>query len=225
MPLADTLAVQTAARRGGRAARRPARRGRRRPRLGRRRQARRLLVRVPGEAGRLVGGGHAGRRPPGPADGVGEVDGVDRRGAAGVVVEVDEDVLVGRPGGGQPVGPELQRLRAVAPVLEAVVEAQVAPVGGPPERRDRLLVAVGPAQRRAVALQQRADLVGPPALVPRLDGDPGAGRELRQALAEQVGVGLQRRRQLQQDRVEPVLRARPPAPSAGRPAPRARAAA
>ena len=76
MPLADTLAVQALLERRRRAARRPARRGPRRPPS--------PLPAVPASSGRrpgsadgLVGRRHAGRRPPGSADGVGEHPRVD----------------------------------------------------------------------------------------------------------------------------------------------------
>ena len=117
---------------GRRPARRPARRG-----------PRRRLVRglLPGGAGGLIGGGHTGRRPSCPADGVGEVDGVDDRRSPGVVVEVGEDVLLGRPDVGQPVGPELQRLRAVAPVSRSRGGS-----AGSPSRR--CATAARPAARR-----------------------------------------------------------------------------
>ncbi len=147
---------------------------------------------------------HPGRGAAGPAHARSEGDGVGDGGAAGVVVEVDEHVLLVGPGLGQPVGPRLQRVEAIPPAVAPGVQSQVPPVGRAPQRRDRLLGAVGPAERRAVSLQQVTDVIGPPAGVPRFDGDAAAGRELGQAEAEQLGVGAQRGRQLQQDGVEPV---------------------
>src|SRR5207302_11172622 len=87
----------------------------------------------------------------------GEGDGVvDRRGAR-VIVEVDVDVLVVRVGLDDPVDPLGQLGFGVERpwVVLAFVEAQVAPVGGPPQRRDRAM-AVGPAQRGVVPLEASA---------------------------------------------------------------------
>ena len=119
----------------------------------------------------------------------------------------DLDAMLATPGldvacictpSGAHLEPAVQAARAGKHVVVekplALTVAQADELVALARRRDRLLVAVGPAQRRPVALEQRTDLVGPPRLVPRLDGDPRAGRELRQALAEQLGVGLQRGR-------------------------------
>src|SRR3954466_3326114 len=89
---------------------------------------------------------------------------VDRR-AAGVVVEIDEDVRLR-------LRKDLRQRRC--PLVEltvgverpgivlAFVEAQVAPVGGAPQRRDGAF-AVGPAQCGVVPLEHPSYVVGPPA--------------------------------------------------------------
>jgi len=51
-----------------------------------------------------------------------------------------------------------------------------------------------------VKFEQGAHLVGLPGHVPGLNRHPDPGRETAQTPVEQCGVGLQRRRQLQQDR-------------------------
>src|SRR4051812_46735976 len=110
-------------------------------------------LRVGGEVRAL--GRHPGHRAAALAQRFGEGDRVLERGGAGIVVEVHVDVggVVRKdvahgvdPSGELGVGVERPR------VLLAFVEAQVAPVGRSPQRRDGSL-AVGPAQRRLVPLQ------------------------------------------------------------------------
>ena len=95
------------------------------------------------------------------------------RGTTGVVVEEGEHVRVFRPGFGYPLHPAVQCTLAISrPWLRrALVETQVAPVSGTPQRADRAAAPVCPAQRGVVPGQQGADLVGPPRVVSAFDGD------------------------------------------------------
>ena len=204
MPLADTLAVQSLL---GQAAEQLGVRHAEDPTVLRRPAGQCPASAAPASQARPVASSAVGTRvgvPPARRTASAKCTASIDRGAPGVVVEVDEDVLVRRPGGREAVGPELQRLRPVAPVLEAVCGS----AGSPSRWCATAAPPAAPRGRPSTAprrtLQQGADLVGPPGLVPRLDGHPDAGGELRQALAEQVGVGLQRGRELQQDRVELV---------------------
>ena len=135
--------------------------------------------------------GHPGRVEAGPGRLLGEPDGVADRAAARVVVEVDVGVGAGTDKAGQPARPGGQGLAVVAGprVGGALVQAQVGPVGGAPER-GRAVRAVGQAQGRPVLAEQVADLLGPPAVVAGLDRDPGPGRERPQGPVEGGRVGL-----------------------------------
>ncbi len=106
----------------------------------------------------------------------------------------------------QQTRPPAQHLLVVRPdvLAPAGVQAQVAPPGRAPERRDGLRAAVGPHQRSPACRQHVAQVGVPPARVPRLDGDAGAGREAGQAGVEPLHLALQVRRQLQQHDAEPV---------------------
>ena len=108
------------------------------------------------------------------------------------------------------------------------MKPQITPRRGAPQRCDRAAAPVGPAERRVVRGQDLPYLVGPPGLVPRLHREPepvlaqcgGGGPELLQARVQRFRVGLQRRRQLEQDRPEfgpqPRRRAEQPGHRLGR---------
>src|SRR5262245_21275322 len=104
--------------------------------------------------------------------------GVPWRAARGVVVQEREDVLAGTEELREPAGPRVERPAAVAPVRArtALVEAQVAPVRGPPEGGPQA-GAVDQAPGGAAALQGAPHLRDHPRAVPRLDGDADAGGE------------------------------------------------
>src|SRR4051794_24754400 len=136
---------------------------------------------------------HAGDAAPAAAHLLGERDGVVDRGTAGVVVEVDEDLVAvvgedvlkgGGPAGELALGVERPRLAL------AFVKAQISPVGGPPQRRDRAL-AVGPAQRRIVGLEHPSYVVRPPRVVPRLDGEPHSLGKGAKGVVQSVNVHRQ----------------------------------
>src|SRR5512133_4140480 len=102
----------------------------------------------------LVGGRDPGGVEAGGGRLLGEPDGVADRAAAGVVVEVDVGVGVGADQVGQPPGPGGQGRAVVAGPGggRALVQAQVGPAGGAPER-GAAGRAVGQAQGGAVVGQ------------------------------------------------------------------------
>src|ERR1700722_5412373 len=147
--------------------------------------------------GHLAAAAGGGRRQPGRVAG---------RRTVLVVVEVGVHLAVPR----YPVRPPAERAVGIARprVAVALVEPQVLPVGGAPQRRlggpaavrdPRALpgggpprrrrggpAAVRPAQRRVRRREHLAHLVGPPRFVSWLDRDPHGRRELPQAVPQQV---------------------------------------
>ncbi len=124
----------------------------------------------------------------------------------GIVVEVDERVLAGVPGVGDPFGPGPQRTVAIVRprIRPALVQPQVAPVGGAPQRGDRPAQSIGPAQRGAMLGEYGTHLVGPPRVVPRFDRHPHGRREAAETLREQRRVATERRRELEQHGAQPI---------------------
>src|SRR4051812_32869649 len=118
-----------------------------------------------GRCGQVAGevrpfGGHPADRPATRGHPFGERDRVVHGRATRVVVEVDVDVFgVRRIDVAHGLGPAVELVLGVERPrwVRTLVEAQVTPVGRPPQRRDRAL-AVGPAERRAVPLQQVPDV-------------------------------------------------------------------
>src|SRR6185437_12320276 len=78
---------------------------------------------------------------------------------------------------------------------------------GPPEGAGRAAVPVGPYERRVVPFKDCPCLVVPPRLVAGLDGDLDRLRELVERRLEQVGVGAEVGRQLDEHRAEAVTEA------------------
>ena len=150
---------------------------------------------------------------------------MDRR-PARVVVEVHIHVRLARPSGRQPFHPGPQALGPVpGPRLRcALVQPQVPPVRGAPQRSHRRLAPVRPRQRRAPVREDLPHLVRPAGFVAHLDRHPQPGRpdtaEFSQRLVQQPRVAPPRRRQLQQDRPErvpePGRRTQEPAHGLGR---------
>src|SRR5262245_1488843 len=112
-----------------------------------------------------------------------QLDRVARRRTALVVVEVGVRLVEHR----QPPRPRPQSRPAVRRPGRggALVQPQIPPAGGLPQRRDRAGAAVRPGQSRGTFLERPAYVVGPPRVVPRLDRNPGRRGELRQAGVEQ----------------------------------------
>src|SRR3954453_21641037 len=85
------------------------------------------------------------------------------------------------------------------------MEAHVRPVGRSPDRTDRS-PPVGQAERRAVLLEERPYLVGPPRVVSEFDGDAHVTRKRLERPAQPVDVQAQLRRKLQQGRPQLVAK-------------------
>jgi hypothetical protein len=131
------------------------------------------------------------------------------RGTADVGVEVDVHIRRTRPCLTYPAHPTRQGPLAITePAARPRVQAQVAPIGTPPQRSHRPRAPVGPAQRRAVVLRDSAHLRAPPGNVPRFNCDPPSWREASQAARESGRGGSERRRQLEQDRAESTAKTR-----------------
>jgi len=144
-----------------------------------------------------------GRVQPGACRGQREPAGVAHRAAAGVVVEEHEDGRRPAPPVGQPPGPAVQGRAPVAGCRRGapLVEAEVGPVGGAPDRRGPPR-GVCQAERGTPPGQQLAHLAGEPARMAQLDRDPHPGREAAQGGVERGRVGGQVRGELQQHRPE-----------------------
>src|SRR5690348_5730645 len=95
-----------------------------------------------------------------------------------VVVEVDEDVLARGPAAREPGGPRRERRVAVCRPRprSTLVEAEVRPVRGPPDRAQDA-ASIRQAEGGAMIHEEPADLVREPARMAELDGDPDLGRE------------------------------------------------
>src|SRR5215212_3657205 len=120
-----------------------------------------------------------------------------------IVIEVDEAVLPGRPELGKPARPGGQRDVTVGRPWPGatLMEAEIRPVRRPPDRAEDA-APIGQAQSGAVILEQRPDVVREPALVAELDSDPELRREPLEGAGQALAVGLELRRQLDQDRAE-----------------------